>query len=389
MRRRHRPRSPRSVRAVTRCTRAARFGHPHVRRTTSSVRRTFVATTLHDSLSLRRRRRDRRAGDAQSRGGTEHREGSQLERAPDDSIRMHRTALRTRTRRCSRTESDRSRAAACSDVRRIEHSARIGHADFVENSCTVSICRSSHSWRRSMKRGRTRATANVPTQRLLFRRGGARPGAGRKPRGERALVAHARRDAPTRHTPSKARTRTPRCGVPSVKSTGSRAPSRGPDVAARRRDQRTRSVASPRAPRCPTAASSSTPQRAEHHATRAPSCDARTEFEAADTFDSRVTQCSRRPRRAHRSRRETRTRNGRRLRGDTREPCVRRTKRRRPPQLPPVLRRGAIAGSAVFGATSATSPPNFLFLPAYARIASSNCGRRNSGQHSRATCSSL
>ncbi len=48
-----------------------------------------------------------------------------------------------------------------------------------------------------MRRGRS----NKMEQLALFRRGGKRDGAGRKPAGERALVAHAPRARVTRHTP--------------------------------------------------------------------------------------------------------------------------------------------------------------------------------------------
>ncbi len=46
-----------------------------------------------------------------------------------------------------------------------------------------------------------RSRRNTAEQLALFRRGGERDGAGRKPAGERALVAHARRARVTRHTP--------------------------------------------------------------------------------------------------------------------------------------------------------------------------------------------
>ncbi len=46
-----------------------------------------------------------------------------------------------------------------------------------------------------------RVRSNGVQQLALFRRGGRRDGAGRKPAGERALVAHSRRARVTRHTP--------------------------------------------------------------------------------------------------------------------------------------------------------------------------------------------
>lgn len=46
-----------------------------------------------------------------------------------------------------------------------------------------------------------RSPSKNVTQLPLFRRGGRRDGAGRKPAGERALVAHASRARVTRHTP--------------------------------------------------------------------------------------------------------------------------------------------------------------------------------------------
>ena len=46
-----------------------------------------------------------------------------------------------------------------------------------------------------------RSRRNTAEQLALFRRGGVRDGAGRKPAGERALLAHSRRARVTRHTP--------------------------------------------------------------------------------------------------------------------------------------------------------------------------------------------
>ncbi len=46
-----------------------------------------------------------------------------------------------------------------------------------------------------------RSRSNKVEQLALFRRGGERKGAGRKPAGERALIAHSRRARVTRHTP--------------------------------------------------------------------------------------------------------------------------------------------------------------------------------------------
>lgn len=60
---------------------------------------------------------------------------------------------------------------------------------------------------RSTARGGRCGTAENPAQLTIFRRGGARRGAGRRPKGERALVTHVTRPALTRHDPILVTTR--------------------------------------------------------------------------------------------------------------------------------------------------------------------------------------
>lgn len=79
-----------------------------------------------------------------------------------------------------------------------------------------------------MGRGQVRGprSARPTTQLTFFRRGGARPGAGRKPKGERALVTHAARARVTRHDPVLVTTRLV-AGCPNLRNDSNLAVVRG------------------------------------------------------------------------------------------------------------------------------------------------------------------